>query len=188
MKKAVLFLSVMLVCTAIFMTDAFSFRLGNKELVRLGTGSRSMFIIGTVYYASLWVPEELKGKSAKEVIDTDLPMAVIMQVDSKLITREKFVKAVREGFVKAAASGYTTDKSNAFLSQFDSVDLTVGDKVFLNYVPNSGVTASVWTKATKQTKTMGTTPGLQFKKALYAIWLGPNPVQASLKNGMMGHR
>lgn len=186
MKKAALFLFVMLVCCSIFMTDAFSFRLGNKELVRIGTGSRSMFIIGTVYYASLWVPEELKGKAAKEIIEAEQPMSVIMQVDSKLITREKFVKAVREGFVKAAGSGYTTDKSNQFLSQFDAVDLTVGDKVFLNYVPGSGVTASVWTKVSKQTKTMGTIPGLQFKKALYAIWLGPNPVQESLKRGMLG--
>ncbi len=186
MKKVVLFVFVMLFCSAVFMSDAFSFRLGNKEMVRVGTGSRTMFVIGSVYYATLYVPQELKGKSAEEIINADEPMSVIMQVSSRLITREKFIKAVREGFGKSAASGYRTDKSEQFLSLFDSTDLSVGDKVYLNYVPGAGLTASVWTKSTNQTKTVGTTAGLPFKKALYAIWLGPNPVQAGLKRGMLG--
>jgi hypothetical protein len=186
MKKAVIFLFVMMVCCSLFMTDAFSFRLGNKELVRLGVGSRSMFIVGTVYYASLWVPQELKGKSAAEIINADEPTAVIMAIDSKLITREKFVKAVREGFVKAAASGYATDKSDSFLNQFSSLEIAKGDNIYLYYTPGSGVSASFKSKATGQTKAMGTTPGLAFKKALFAIWLGPNPVQESLKRGMLG--
>ena len=112
MKKSVLFLSVLFVCSVLFISDAVPFSLGGKTLERIGTGNRTMFIIGSVYRASLWVPAELKGKSDKEIIEAEEPTAVIMTITSRLITREKFVKAVREGFGKAAASGYSTDKSD----------------------------------------------------------------------------
>lgn len=186
MRKAVLFFVLIFAFSAIFISDGYSLRLGNKDLVKLGVGQRSMFIIGTVYYASLWVPQELKGKSAKEIIEADEPSAVILSIDSKLITSEKFVKATREGFAKAAASGYATAKSEAFLAKFAEIQIARGDTFYLYYTPGSGLSASYKSKATGETKNMGVTPGLDFKRALFAIWLGPNPVQESLKRGMLG--
>ncbi len=188
MKKGVLLLFVLVICSAMFVSDAFPFNLGGKNVERIGTGYRSMFLIGSVYSASLYVPDELKGKSAKEIIEADEPTAVIMTITSKLITREKFVKAVREGFGKSARSGYSTDKSDAFLNLFSTVEIARGDVIYLQYAPKTGLSASLKSKETGQTKSMGTTPGLAFKKALFAIWLGSNPVQESLKKGMLGQK
>ncbi len=186
MRKAVLFVLLVFTFSAVFLSDGYSLRLGNKDLVKLGVGQRSMFIIGTVYYASLWVPQELKGKSAKEIIEADEPCAVILSIDSRLITSEKFIKATREGFAKAAASGYATNKSEAFLARFSAIQIGRGDTFYLYYTPKVGLSASYKSKATGETKNMGVTAGLDFKKALFAIWLGPNPVQESLKRGMLG--
>jgi len=33
---------------------------------------------------------------------------------------------------------------------------------------------------------MGTVKGLDFKKALFAIWLGKKPADSGLKDGMLG--
>ncbi|MCX7680316.1 MAG: chalcone isomerase family protein [Spirochaetes bacterium] len=186
MKKAVVCMLCVFAFSAIFLTDGYTLRLGNKDLIKLGVGQRTMFLIGTVYYASLWVPQELKGKSAKEIIEADEPCAVILNIDSKLITTEKFLKATREGFAKAAASGYPTAKSEAFLSKFKDIQMSKGDVVYLYYTPGVGLDAKYKSKATGETKNVGVTPGLDFKKALFAIWLGPNPVQESLKKGMLG--
>jgi len=166
--------------------ESHAIQLGGKELVKSGTGVRTKFPLGTIYYATLYLPSELKGKSAKEIIDADEPMSVIMQIDSKFLTREKFVAAVTEGFGKAAASGYLTDKKDSFLNLFNSIEIKKGDMIYLNYVPKTGVTASYKAKGSDKIVAMGATPGLQFKKALFAIWLGQNPAQASLKNSLLG--
>lgn len=185
MKRSIILILILAFIVSLSLPAVFAAKLGGKELVKLGTGKRTMFIVGTVYFATLQVAEELKGKSAKEIVDADLPMSVIMSIDTKMLTREKFIKAVREGFDKAAAAGYPTDKKDQFLNLFSSLEFTKGDAIFLNYAPGAGLTAS-YKPAGGAVKAVGTVPGLAFKKALFAIWLGPNPVQESLKNGMLG--
>ena len=55
-----------------------------------------------------------------------------------------------------------------------------GDKIYFDYVPSKGV------KIYKNGDLKGTIAGLDFKKALFAIWLGTFPAQESLKNEMLG--
>jgi hypothetical protein len=40
--------------------------------------------------------------------------------------------------------------------------------------------------AHKNGKMLGTIEGLEFKKALFGIWLGNNPADKDLKAGMLG--
>ncbi len=97
-----------------------------------------------------------------------------------------FVKAVKEGFENSARSGYTSDKKEEFLKTFYSITFHKGDIFYLSYAPGEGVTVSYTSQKTGQTQKMVTTPGLDLKKALYAIWLGPYPAQENLKNAMPG--
>jgi hypothetical protein len=159
----------------------------NKELVKMGQGARTKMIIGTVYYASLYVPAELKDKSAADIINAEKPMSVILQVDTGMLTRDRFVSAIREGFEKAASSGFPTDQVDRFLGYFGSVEIKKGDFVGLNYDPGTGLTASL-TPQGGTAKVLGSVTGLPFKKALYAIWLGTDPVQDSTKKGMLGQK
>lgn len=185
MKKFSVLLAVVITALFLISPDGHAFKLGNKEMVKAGTGTRTKFPVGTLYYASLFVPDTLKGKPAADVINADEPMSVIMLIDSGLLSKDKFVAAIREGFGKAASSGFATDKVDQFLGYFASIEIKKGDTISLFYVPGAGLSASYQPKG-GAVKTLGTVPGLPFKKALYAIWLGPNPVQESLKKGMLG--
>ena len=54
------------------------------------------------------------------------------------------------------------------------------DEIALNYVAGEGVHLS------KNGEKRGTFTGLEFKQALFAIWLGGKPADEKLKNAMLG--
>ena len=184
MKKLFLLAVTTFICITLMGTDGFSFKLGGKEMMKNGTGTRTRSIFGTLYYATLWVPAPLQGKTGKEIIEADQPMMIVLAIDSSLITRERFVEATSEGFAKSEASGYASPKKQAFLNLFDKVKISKGDVISMGYAP-AGLTTSIQYKETGKTETLGTLAGLDLKKALFAIWLGPNPIQESLKNSLL---
>lgn len=184
-KKRKIALAVTML-VALAASSAFGFKLGGKEVVKFGTGARSKAFL-TVYYASLYAPQELKGKGWKAVVDADQPMSVILLIDTRFMSTEKLTSATSEGFNTSAKAGYPTAKKQQFLNQFKNVSTVKGDRFYFNYVPGKGVTTSYKSKKSGKTKVLGTVKGLEFKKALYAIWIGPKPVQSSLKKRMLGN-
>ena len=58
--------------------------------------------------------------------------------------------------------------------------IKVGDKFILVYVPEKGVVFY------KNGEKKGVIEGYDFKKALFGIWLGDNPVDEGLKKGLLG--
>jgi chalcone isomerase-like protein len=56
-----------------------------------------------------------------------------------------------------------------------------GDEVALTYLPDRGLLVEIKGKA------RGTIPGADFARALFAIWLGAQPPNQSLKVGLLGH-
>ncbi len=188
MKKISVILLMLAVALLLSGPGAMALNVGGKDLVKLGTGARTKSILGSVYFASLYVPQELKDADGKAIVDADQPMSVIMQIDSKLLSRDKFVDATKEGFAVSAKAGYATDKRDAFLKLFDGVEFKKGDVIYFTYVPKAGLTVTFTEKATGKSKSLGTIAGVDIKKALYAIWIGPSPVQESLKKGMLGKK
>ncbi len=185
MRKSVIVVIALLVAVCM-MSDVFPLTVGGKELIKKGTGKRTKGILGSVYIATLYVPESLKAADAKAIIEADEPMAVVLVIDSILLNKERFLEATNEGFAQAASSGYATAKKDAFLKLFNTVEFKKGDVIRLGYDPKSGVTAVFTQAATKKATTLGSVAGLDLKKALFAIWLGPKPVQASLKKALLG--
>lgn len=57
----------------------------------------------------------------------------------------------------------------------------MGDVYDLAYTPYTGL--SVILKG----QTIGTIPGIEFKRAVFGIWLGEKPADKGLKNGMLGN-
>ncbi len=166
-------------------SPAFAWQLGGKEMNRLGTGARTKAFI-TVYYASLFVAEEQKGATAAQIIDADAPMSIIMRIDSRLVDKDSFVKAVREGFQKSAANGFTTPAVEQYLGFFNTVTIAKGDTFSQNYEPGKGLTVVYKSAQTGQSRVLGNVAGLQFKKAFFAMFLAQNPIDNGLKRGMMG--
>jgi len=59
-------------------------------------------------------------------------------------------------------------------------DVSEGDEIVLTEIPGKGVEVQV------KGKVKGVIPGRAFARALWSIWLGPNPPNEELKEGLLG--
>ena len=155
----------------------------SESLVRRGAGVRTKPILGAIYELTLSVPETLKSADAKALIEADRPMEFVLEIQSRLITRARFVEVTTEGFEKAAHSGYASARTQAFLDQFSAVEFKKGDLVLMRYA--DGALATTYPTAAGAETPLGSIPGLELKKALFAIWLGDVPAQESLKQSLL---
>lgn len=149
-----------------------------EELTLNGAGLRKKFFV-KVYAGGLYLAEP--SGDAEAVIAADAPMAIRMHFIYDGVEAEKLVEAWNEGF--AAATGGNTapiqagiDKFNGFFSQ----EAKAGDVFDILYNPDQGV------RVYRGERLLGAIPGLDFKQALFAIWLGKEPADDGLKEGMLG--
>jgi hypothetical protein len=152
----------------------------DKSCILNGAGVRNKYFMN-VYVAGLYLPA--KTSKPEEIINADKPMAVRMQIISALVTQERMTSSMIEGFEKSTG-GKTAPIKNEIdmcVKIFKSEPVKVGDFYDVFYIPGEGVTAS---KNGKKIDIL--IPGLQFKKYLFAIWLGKDPVDDPLKDKMLG--
>ncbi|HOP63630.1 MAG TPA: chalcone isomerase family protein [Spirochaetota bacterium] len=179
MKKSTMVKSSLAALLAVLLVlPLFSAKLGGKDVVANGSGTRTKWGM-TLYNATLFVPQEMKGAAASDIIDKNEPMSIYIKIRSGMISKDKFVSAVSDGFDSAAKSGYSANKQ-AYLDLYNGVTISKGDSFNNYYIPGRGLTV------THNNKTLGVIKGVQTKKAFFAMFIGSNPVQKSLKNGMLG--
>ena len=153
------------------------------DLIKLGTGVRKLAML-PVYDATLFLPQDLAAAGERDLIAADRPMAMIIRIESRLVSTELFVSSVEKGFRNAAAAGYATDKSAQFLALFKGVEIKKGAIFQQNYVSGRGLTVT-YTAPGAAARVLGTVPGLATKRAFMAIFIGPRPVAAELKRGLL---
>lgn len=149
-----------------------------SDLVLNGAGIRDKMFLD-LYVAGLYLQN--KGLSADQVVNADQPMALRLHIVSGLITAEKMVNATNEGF--ELATGGNTGAIKSEIDQFINVfreEIKEGDIFDLVYVPGEGVTV------TKNGVKKDTVKGVEFKKAMFGIWLSDNPVHDGLKAELLG--
>jgi len=186
-KSQILRLSLAVILALAICVPGFSYKIGGKELVKNGEGSRQRSILGfkiNVYWVTLFVVPELKGAGDTQIIDADSPMVLDFYMTTDKITKDKFVESISEAFDNVAKAGYVADK-NAYLSLYKNETISEGDTTSNRYDPKTGLTV-VLTKKDKSVKTLGTVKGIATKKALWGVFLSSKPVQADLKNKMLG--
>jgi hypothetical protein len=147
-----------------------------SNLVYNGAGTRSKYGF-KLYVGALYLKRP--SMDANKIINDDLPMAMHIHIISDKVTREKFLETVSEGF-NLASHGKATEAQKSTLKGFFSDPFKKGDKIRLEYVSGSGV------KVYKNGVYKGVVSGLEFKKALFSIWLGTKPPSADLKNKLLG--
>lgn len=153
----------------------------NGKLLSLnGGGVRNSSFID-VYVAGLYV--KTISKKATDIINADEPMAVRIQIISSMVTKERMSETIKEGFLESTNGNIKPIEKEVemILQVFNSDDIKVGDYFDIWYFPNEGVIA--WKNGVKYDILI---PGLTFKKYLFGIWLGKNPVDFPLKDKMLG--
>lgn len=142
-----------------------------------GAGVREKLWID-LYAAGLYLDQ--KNNNARDILNSDKPMAIKLHIVSKLITSEKMVEAVTEGF-ENSTNGNTAPIQNEINTMlgFFKEDIKKNDIFDLVYIPGKGVVAY------KNGVEKGVVKGKEFKKALYGIWLSNRPADDDLKNDLL---
>jgi hypothetical protein len=154
-----------------------SYTAGSDKLVLNGGGTREKLWMD-MYVAGLYLKE--KNKDASSIISANSSMAIRIYIVSGLITSSRMIEAVEEGFVKS-----TSGKQDALKEKIRTFEKAFSDQikkgdVFDIVYSETGITVY------KNTVLKTEIEGLDFKKALFGIWLGREPADDNLKKGMLG--
>ncbi|TLD43642.1 MAG: hypothetical protein JETT_0073 [Candidatus Jettenia ecosi] len=153
---------------------------GKEDLNLNGAGLRKKYFV-KVYAGGLYLRN--KESDAKKIVNADEPMAIRMQFIYDGVSGKELVDAWNEGFANATMGNLDPIKEGIdTFNSFFTEEVRKGDIYDIIYAPGEGV--HVYRKG----KPMGTISGLDFKKALFAIWLGEKPADNSLKQGMLGKK
>ncbi len=177
---------ILTICTLIFLSISTvnavdlekSFKQDGINLILNGQGVRDKFFID-LYVAGLYLKK--RSSDFNQIINADEPMNIRLHIVSSLITSQKMEDGTREGFDKATSGDIEPikEKIETFLSVFRE-EIKENDIYDFLYIPQSGINIY------KNNKLKKTIKSLEFKKALFGIWIGKNPAQNSLKKEMLG--
>lgn len=144
-----------------------------------GAGTRVEWFVD-VYAAGLYLRES--QQDARRILEANEPMAIRMHILTDLLTSKKIIEAVREGFEKSTngQTGPYETLINSTLQAFAG-EIRKHDYFDLVYLPDQGVDIYKNGELLYQVES-----GLEFKKALFGIWLSERPIQERLKKAMLG--
>lgn len=153
----------------------------NQKLQLNGFGSRTKFWTG-VYVQALYLTQ--LSEDAKDILESDTNMGIRLQITSSLVSSQKLSKSLHKGMVKSIGEEnlpqikMQLDKLEELLNR----EATVENDAF-NLIYSSTEKAIL---VYKNNKLEGKIPGFDFKKAFFGIWLSNNPVDAELKDALLG--
>lgn len=152
---------------------------GDADISLNGGGIRKKLFF-KLYTGGLYLAT--KGSDANKIINADEAMGIKLEITSGIISSDNMSEAINEGFEKSAGSSLASLKSKIakFVDTFKKSEIVEGNVFDIVYVPGTGVQTS------KNGKLVSTIEGIDFKKALFGIWLCDNPADEGLKEAMLG--
>ncbi len=153
-------------------------RAGKDTLILNGAGVRTKFFMD-IYVGGLFLKK--KENNWSRIINADESMAVRLHIVSRMVTPKRMESNTREGFRKSTGGNTAPirDQIDKFISIFKT-GINKYDYYDITYITGKG------TLVYKNGKLKARANGLNFKQALFGIWLGGDPVQSGLKKGMLG--
>ena len=147
-----------------------------KALKLNGAGIRKKAIF-KVYVAGLYV--ETPSKDASALLSSGQPKSMHLWM-LRDIKGANVSGAIADGFQlnSKAAMAQLQPRLDQLAKMIP--DMQDGDQMSLSFVPDKGTVVNV------RGTDVGTIEGRDFADALFAVWLGPNPVQDDLKQALLG--
>ncbi len=145
-----------------------------KTLKLKGAGVRTKFVF-KVYAAGLYLEDP--SLDAQAILSADqvrrVHLVMLRDVDKKTMA-----DALSEGIARNSKDKLPALQAgiNTLTSSF--ADSKSGDNVIFTYIPGKGLVGSG--------KVNFTVEGKDFADALFAVWLGKDPVDGGLKDGLLG--
>jgi hypothetical protein len=186
MKRLNILFLVLLTCTPVSaaqiadinFAESLTIEGTNKTVQLNGLAIRYKFIF-KIYAAALYT--EQPSHSADTLLQGNTVKRMQMHFIYDEVSKEKLVNGWLEGFEK----NLSQQQFNALkprIDQFNSLFETVheGDNIMLDYLPSQG------TRVTIRDKVKGIIKGNDFNQALLKIWIGEEPVNDDMKQGLLG--
>ena len=155
------------------------YRFKEDKLILNGAGLRELLWVD-VYACGLYVKSpEIDDR---KLIEKNELAIFRMDILSKAVSQNKLIKAFYKGFESGnseAAFIRLSPQIDQFVKYLEGLNLKIGDKIDIVYEPNVGV--SMYSNYKK----LGTVGNLDFKQALWNIWLSKDPVDKSLKTELL---
>jgi len=149
-----------------------------RSLVLNGLGVREATVLMVnVYVAGLYVEE--KSADPEAILRDDRAKRLVMRF-VRSVGKENLAAAWTEGFDKNAGDKRAALAADLAKLNATMVDVKKEDVLSLTYVPGSGVTVSV------KGKDAAVVPGSDFQRVLFSIWLGADPPNVALREGLLG--
>lgn len=150
-----------------------------KTLQLNGFGTRSKMFL-EVYVQALYLSQ--LSQDAQDILERDSQMAIRIQITSSMVSSSKLTRNFNKGFELSSPGNIEELRPRMdMLKGFLSDKIVEGDVFNLIYNP---IDTSVWVYKNDMLK--GKIPGIDFKKALFGIWLSDHPVDEKLKNDLLG--
>jgi hypothetical protein len=154
-------------------------RLGNTDLVLNGAGVRTK-VFFKVYVAALYVPKKMATAAA--IFESREPRRMALHLMRDL-DADSLVGALKEGLHNNHSPAELA-KLKAEIDQFEGLmrgigNAKKGDLITID-LPGDGTNISFNGQA------RGSVPGEPFGRALLRVWLGDKPVDADLKQSLLG--
>ncbi len=183
-KLSVLFFILMSVTTFQAQTKVGDATLPNtvafngEDLTINGAGIREKFFFD-IYAGGLYLKQ--KSSNATAIAEADETMAIKLHILSGMMSRSKMAGALRDGFQKSTNGNVEplNDRIEKFIG-FIKDEIEV-DQIY-DIVYEKGKGSVIY----KDGKEKGFVKGLDFKKALFGIWLGNKPADKNLKKKLLG--
>jgi len=182
MRRAVVLLTLLLATTAAAeelegVELPSTLTIEGQDLKLNGAGVRTKWTV-SVYVGGLYLSQASTDPAA--IIEADAPMAIRMHMVYDRLTGQQMTDAIAAGFDKSTGGNTEpfTDDLAMLLGSLERVGKD--DVVDIYYLP--GVGLGVMLNGVFR----GSTDDFEFKKAVFGIWLGPDPVHKKLKGKMLG--
>ncbi len=151
---------------------------GKTQLLLNGAGLREKFFID-VYVGSLYL--QAKTPDVNAILSDDGPARVQLDIVYSKISKEK----ITQGWLDGLEDNLSSSEFDAIQSKIKAFNklftpLVEGDVIRIDYTPENGTELRI------NGEWRGDISGNDFFRDLLKIWLGPDPVSDSLKQGMLG--
>lgn len=150
---------------------------GEHRLLLNGWGARAKFYL-ELYVAGLYLTTANSDPAA--IVAANEPMSIRVKITSGMVSQAKLMQSLIDGFHNATNGNVASIQSE--INQFRKClteAITKGDTFDFVYLPEHGVLVN------KNGKFKGVVAGIEFKKALFNIWLSDKPADANLKKAML---
>jgi len=152
-------------------------RMGEAQLQLRGAGLLRYRAVFKAYAAALYLEEQVQLDDVLGDIPRRLEIEYFYPVPARL-----FAEATVDGIARNV-DGATLDHLQPRIAEFNALyeDIEPGDRYSLSYVPGRG------TELELNGQPKGVVAGADFASALFAIWLGPNPLSDGLRRELLAN-